>query len=651
MRRDKPHPQQLPNNYSRLIVFVLAISMLIIGILIVPNYGESTDEYLYKTYAQQVLEIVGGIRETSDTLTNLRYYGPVFSVSSLVLARFLSRIVTDWTVDIAVRFTYYLTLITAVAGLFWIGRRFVGVLASTFTVLLLATQPVIFGHAFINPKDVPFMAAVIISILLGLMAIDAYENKQKHVITSNLQFGDICSLVKDRWRASNRKNQIKLISLFIVTLIYLYSIGSGYWSRTVSSIIESAYQQTAWAPITAFFNAAAKDAWKSELIAYQNKALMVLPWILFLFGTALLSTILIQLNCVFGTRSLLQEMRKQQGWGLLFLAGISFGLTTSIRVGGLIVLLLFFPLWLIKFKKRAVVPLFVYALTGMVTTYVTWPFLWNQPLRNGIEVLILMMNFTHPATQLFEGQYYHSWELPRRFLPKIMLIQFTLPLVLFSIIGFASGLLQLFKGKLRKTDEVFFIAMWFLFPMTVYLITRTPIYNNFRHVFFITPPVFIFAGIGLDILQRALKSKLLIIILGIAMLLPGLFAIIRLHPYEYIYYNELVGGVAGAKDDYHLDYLCSSYAEGTRYINTYAQPGETIAVAWEKHLVNPYIRDDLVLHEVRTEEDLIRSNPDYLITCTRFPELAPYAPIIFSVERERGVLTTIKELRGSNVDQ
>jgi len=42
---------------------------------------------------------------------------------------------------------------------------------------------------------------------------------------------------------------------------------------------------------------------------------------------------------------------------------------------------------------------------------------------------------------------------------------------------------------------------------------------------------------------------------------------IKLHPYQYIYYNELVGGLKGAYGQYETDYWGKAYKEATEWFN------------------------------------------------------------------------------------
>ena len=43
--------------------------------------------------------------------------------------------------------------------------------------LLFAMQPMIYGHAFINQKDIPFMTFVILAVAAGMSAFDSWAQQ------------------------------------------------------------------------------------------------------------------------------------------------------------------------------------------------------------------------------------------------------------------------------------------------------------------------------------------------------------------------------------------------------------------------------------------------------------------------------------------
>ena len=121
-------------------------------------------------------------------------------------------------------------------------------------------------------------------------------------------------------------------------------------------------------------------------------------------------------------------------------------------------------------------------------------------------------------------------------------------------------------------------------------------HDNIRHSLFIMPPLFLLAGASLTKLRQLLNGKFLLFTGVIALtLLPGIIHIIKHHPYEYIYYNQLAGGTAHGTTLYEADYLALSLSEGIEYINQHAEPHATIYALGPEHIARSIIREDLTL--------------------------------------------------------
>ena len=90
-----------------------------------------------------------------------------------------------------------------------------------------------------------------------------------------------------------------------------------------------------------------------------------------------------------------------------------------------------------------------------------------------------------------------------------------------------------------------------------FIVARTPLYDNFRQIFFILPPVFLMAGIVFERISSRFGRQRS----SCSASLPGIIAGLQLHPYEYIYYNRFIGGEAGAFRRFELDYWGTSYRE------------------------------------------------------------------------------------------
>jgi hypothetical protein len=161
------------------------------------------------------------------------------------------------------------------------------------------------------------------------------------------------------------------------------------------------------------------------------------------------------------------------------------------------------------------------------------------------------------------------------------------------------------------------------------------------------PPLFVMISMLWDRVSRFLRAPWLAPALIVALLLPGVTAIGRLHPYEYIYFNELTGGVRGAFGNYLLDSWCTAYRETMQFVNETAPSGSGIAVWGPISNAQPFFRPDLKLVRIPEGDSEGELDAFAVIGCswaTIDPAFFPALPTVWSVEREGVPLAVVKLL-------
>ena len=179
-----------------------------------------------------------------------------------------------------------------------------------------------------------------------------------------------------------------------------------------------------------------------------------------------------------------------------------------------------------------------------------------------------------------------------------------------------------------------------MLPLTGFIVTRSPLYDNFRQVIFILPPVFMLAAVVFSRIRRPLLQAALIALV----VLPGIVDGVRLHPYEYAYYNRFIGGELGAFRKYELDYWGTSYRAAADYVNAVAPANASIWVEGPAHLIQLYARPDLKIYS--TYEVQRAPHYDYVVALTRFnlDQLSyPQAPVVYTVGRDQALFTVVKQ--------
>jgi hypothetical protein len=115
-----------------------------------------------------------------------------------------------------------------------------------------------------------------------------------------------------------------------------------------------------------------------------------------------------------------------------------------------------------------------------------------------------------------------------------------------------------------------------------------------------------------------------------------------MHPYEYIYYNEFVGGVRGADGRFETDYWCTAFREAMTYVNNVAPPNARIGIYRGTASASPFARPDLHLYRFA---DRLSSDPDYAVIGCRQTQLQdslfPQMEAVDEVQLEGVVLATV----------
>ena len=196
---------------------------------------------------------------------------------------------------------------------------------------------------------------------------------------------------------------------------------------------------------------------------------------------------------------------------------------------------------------------------GYLIMIAAWP--WAAAsLTNPIRAIFAFAHFDYPIKTLLAGEIYVMNDVPRWYVPAYLAIK--LPFVMLCGAAFALLLVRKIAGHANRADttyarEVLFIACTALLPVLGQVIWRGPAFNGLRQFLFVVPPLAVLAGIGFDAALRRLNGLALTAAGGAAVGLWLLWSgsqLVRLHPYEYVYFNSIVGGLPGAYQRYDTDY-------------------------------------------------------------------------------------------------
>jgi hypothetical protein len=244
-------------------------------------------------------------------------------------------------------------------------------------------------------------------------------------------------------------------------------------------------------------------------------------------------------------------------------------------------------------------------LLAYVIMIVSWPWAALAPL-NPVRGLLEFSEFQYAIRTVLAGQVYEMADVPRFYVPIYILIR--VPLLLLSGAAIAVMLTLLPRPAAglapSRRREIALVALTLFFPLGCEVIFHGPAFTGLRHFLFVIPALAVLAGIGLDAALTVLARHGRVAVSGGLAVVTACFCwnavtLIRLHPYEYLFYNPMVGGLEGASRRYDLDYWFSSMPEALNQLEAYLRrdPAYSVAVcgdrlAFEKSVTLPQLRWD-----------------------------------------------------------
>jgi hypothetical protein len=220
---------------------------------------------------------------------------------------------------------------------------------------------------------------------------------------------------------------------------------------------------------------------------------------------------------------------------------------------------------------------FYYALT---------PAMWKNPVSYFQYCYDNAFRFSRNAgTVLFDGKVLISrlGQVPRYYLIKYIIITTPLFILLLTLLGFAR-LVKLGTDKGSYSSKAKWEGMFFvlvicisaLLPLIISSISKSIVYNGWRHFYFSYYGVIILACFGLEWLMQRYPKVTVLATTALVAIAGGI--LIANHPYEFSYFNILAG--TQADERYETDYWGLSSADALRVILDDAGDVDTVNVSY-----------------------------------------------------------------------
>ena len=200
--------------------------------------------------------------------------------------------------------------------------------------------------------------------------------------------------------------------------------------------------------------------------------------------------------------------------------------------------------------------LVAYLLMGLL-----WPWSVIKPLNPIYAAEYFDTFFEKPWRELYEGRLISVPDMPPSYLPHLFVLKLPEIMLAFGLIGMVCAFVAAARRAVlvNRRAALLAVALAAIFPIGLAMLARPALYNGVRHFVFVVPPFAALGGYAVGLLadraavhgKAALAALAAILVAGASLPVIGM---VRLHPYEYTFFNPLSGGMREAQKNYMLDY-------------------------------------------------------------------------------------------------
>jgi hypothetical protein len=208
----------------------------------------------------------------------------------------------------------------------------------------------------------------------------------------------------------------------------------------------------------------------------------------------------------------------------------------------------------------------------------SWPWA-SLNFFNPVRAIFAFAHFHYPIRTLLAGQVYLMSDVPRWYEPDYLAIKMPLLVLAGAACAAMAAGCSAVAGAGKTFDraglsDIAVLIFVIVFPLCCQIIGHGPSFTGMRHFLFVVPPLAALAGIGvhagLSYFEGYGRAVGVAAVAGV-MVAYGWDAqsLVQLHPYEYLFYNSLVGGLKGAARRYATDYWVNIMPAAVKGLETY----------------------------------------------------------------------------------
>lgn len=276
--------------------------------------------------------------------------------------------------------------------------------------------------------------------------------------------------------------------------------------------------------------------------------------------------------------------------------GVAMGIALGVRVAGLLLvcyvlmataLFVAHRAWLTRsaehvyqVSRRMSVGVLTAIASAWVVMMFLWPWVSYYPMSRPFQALEVMSRFVeHERVIRFGDATFVSTEPPWDYLLRYFSFKLPELVLVLAIAGAGAAVYLVIRRRhivshFQRNLAFVVLGVAILLPPAYALYKGSTLYDGLRHFLFLVPPVVVVAGVTLAWMVRvaaARRRELAAAIVAIASLLCArqVYVMYRLHPHQYLHYNQFAGGLPGAFERYDTDYYGGTYREALDNLRAY----------------------------------------------------------------------------------
>ena len=245
-----------------------------------------------------------------------------------------------------------------------------------------------------------------------------------------------------------------------------------------------------------------------------------------------------------------------------FLLACFSAIANNIRIIGIYVVILvaFFLIIQILMKNKLdlkkINSLLILLFFNFLFLYILWPFLWESPFDNILYALKNFSKYPWGVNVFYLGEFYKSEFLPWHYFFILFFATTPLLLSIIIILGIYQILLRFIKRFINidknnsykdiwrsEKEKIFlFIFITIITPLFLIYFFDSRLFNGWRHLYFLYPCLILTGIYFIDRMALIYSKKKMVLIFTLILsiiCINNLYNLIKLHPYQYIYFNSI----------------------------------------------------------------------------------------------------------------